>query len=410
MFRARPKAPPRNSKHQFEYIKNLHVSGKAEEAITELRAFIQEQPMARAPRVTLADWLVAAGRGNEAITELYKLQELLSAQGNLLAAISAGLKIVELDPSFDNPLSYVAKVNADRLLESQPAPSEGEGEAEEEELDGKQNQLAKIPLLSELEPEEILDVAAGMNRRIMYRGAVLFEAGEQTRSLHFIVSGTFEIRNEDRRLDTAGAGQCLGEFAFLTGEPRSATVVALEEGEVLELSEEVMRSVSGRHPRIGAVLDKMYHGRVLARVLAESPLFGFLDVSDRHRVASLFHMIRIPADVEIVSAGSGDSALFLVKSGKLEIRRPHGNGTSAERATVLDTVGPNEFFGEVSFLTGVPRTASVVAVADSELLKIDQDDLRDLASEHPRLIDVMKAFHLKRIENALRVAKATSIT
>ncbi len=408
MFRARPKAPPRNSKHQFEYIKNLHDSGKAEEAIAELRTFIQEQPRARAPRVTLADWLVAAGRGNEAITELYKLQELLSAQGNLLAAISTGLKIVELDPTFDDPLSYVAKVNADRLLESQAAPAEGEGEAEE--LDGKQNQLKSIPLLSELEPQELLDVAGGMNRRIMYRGAVLVEAGEQSRSLHFIVSGTFEIRNEDRRLDTAGAGQCLGEFAFLTGEPRSATVVALEEGEVLELSEEVMRTVSSRHPRIVAVLDKMYHGRVLARVLAESPLFGFLEVSDRHRVASLFHMIRIPADVEVVSAGSGDSALFLVKSGKLEIRRPQGNGPNAERATVLDTVGPNEFFGEVSFLTGVPRTASVVAVSESELLKIDQDDLRDLASEHPQLSEVMKTFHLNRIENALRVAKATSIT
>jgi CRP-like cAMP-binding protein len=408
MFRARPKSEPTgSSKHQFEHIKNLHASGKTDEAMAELRALIHKQPKARAPRVKLADWLVAAGQRDEGISELYKLQELLSAQGNLVAAISAGLKIVEIDPSFDNPLSYVAKVNSDRLLETQAEPAEDD---EAEELDGKQHRLSNIPLLSDLEPAELLDVAREMNRRILYRGAVLVEAGDRSRSLHFVVSGTLEIRNEDQRLDTAGAGQCLGEFAFQTGEPRSATIVALEEGEVLELSEETMRAVVERHPRIAAVLDKMYHGRVLARVLAESPLFGFLEVRDRHRIASLFHTIQIPAGIEIVSAGSQDGALFLVKSGRVEIRAPQPKGGNGEEPKVLDRVGPNEFFGEVSFLTGVPRTASVVAVQDCELLKIDQDDLRELASEHPRLIEVMKDFHVKHLENALRVAKGTGFT
>ena len=89
--------------------------------------------------------------------------------------------------------------------------------------------LAGIPLLSDLDPEELRGAASGLKRRFLSRGATVFEKGERSRSLVFVVSGTLEIRNEGRKLDTAGAGQCLGESAFLTGEPRNATVVAAEE-------------------------------------------------------------------------------------------------------------------------------------------------------------------------------------
>ncbi len=134
------------------------------------------------------------------------------------------------------------------------------------------------------------------------------------------MSGLLEIRNDGRKLDTAAAGQCLGEFAFLTGEPRSATLVAIEESEVLELPYEAMQAVVASHPRVGSVLDRMYQGRVLARVLAESPLFEFMDAGERHRVASRFELMTVPKGIRIVDVGSDDGSLFLVKRGGVEIR------------------------------------------------------------------------------------------
>ncbi len=157
--------------------------------VSDLKTFIQERPKSRSPRVALADWLIKAGRKNEAISELYKLQELLAAQGNVLAAISAGIKIVELDPGFDNPLSYVANVNADRLIEEQQAEDQDEADALVEQEYGlkKQQLLSEIPLLSELTPEELVSVAQGMSRRILYKGAVLTElAGEHPRLLEVL--------------------------------------------------------------------------------------------------------------------------------------------------------------------------------------------------------------------------------
>jgi cAMP-dependent protein kinase regulator len=143
----------------------------------------------------------------------------------------------------------------------------------------------------------------------------------------------------------------------------------------------------------------MYHRRVLARVLAESPLFEFLDAGERQRLASKFEFLQVPSGIEIAQEGATDGALFLVKKGGIEIRR----GT-----VVLGTIGPNEFFGEVSFLTGVPRTATAVTTEDTEILRIDRDVLSELTVEHPRLVEVLKKFHLDRVQNAMQMMKAAT--
>ena len=159
-----------------------------------------------------------------------------------------------------------------------------------------------------------------------------------------------------------------------------------------------MESVIARHPRVGTVLDRMYHRRVLARVLAESPLFEFMDAGERQRLALEIRVPAVPSGIEVAQEGATDGALFLVKKGGSRFARDRGPGR----------IGPNEFFGEVSFLTGVPRTATAVTTDDSEILRIDREVLTELVVEHPRLVEVLKKFHLDRVQNAMQMLKAST--
>ncbi len=395
MFKSLTKSVSRSPKQELARLQADYDRGRTKEAIDELRALAADRPKSAALRVKLAGWLAKAGRRDEAISELFKLQEALSLQGNVLAAISAGLRIVQLDPKFDNPLSYLAKVNAERMKDETTTSSESAAA----ESGGEQHKsLSEIPFLADLTPEELQGVALGMKQRLLYDGAVVFEHGDASRSLCFVVSGTLEISNEKKAIDTAYPGECLGEFAFLTGAPRSAAVISLGESEVLELSFEAMEEVVRNHPRVRSVLDRMYQGRVLARVLAESPLFEFMSAGERHRVASRFEHMKVPRGVRVVEEGANDGALFLVKQGSLEIFTKSG-----ER---IGKVGPNEFFGEVSFLTGVPRTANITTTQDSELLRIERDELNEFAAEYPELLQVMKECRHERMEEAMQRAKA----
>ena len=63
----------------------------------------------------------------------------------------------------------------------------------------------------------------------------------------------------------------------------------------------------------------------------------------------------------------------------------------------LATLGPHQFFGEVAFLTGVPRTATVHALENTELLKIEPDQLTELLRHHPYMKDVLSKYHLDRV-------------
>ena len=72
----------------------------------------------------------------------------------------------------------------------------------------------------------------------------------------------------------------------------------------------------------------------------------------------------------------------------------------------LARLEPNQFFGEVSFLTGVPRTASVRAEEETELLQIGQKELSALLERYPAMTEVLKKFHLDRVTATAETLKA----
>jgi len=87
----RAPAPSRGG-DDLDKIQALYQAGKRNDAISGLKALVQSQPKSARLRVRLGEWLAAAGRRDEAISTLFALQELLAASGNVLAAISAGVK------------------------------------------------------------------------------------------------------------------------------------------------------------------------------------------------------------------------------------------------------------------------------------------------------------------------------
>ena len=254
-------------------------SGDFDRAVAALQALVSEIPHDTGIRRRLADVLIESGNRDSAISELVKIQERLSSAGDILGAIAAGLRVVELDPRFENPLAYIAKVTVDSLRDEQkkreaqtvPVPT--------------LTPLNDIPLLSELTPEELSSVAGAMKRHELEEGSVVFDEGDAGGSLFFVTQGLLEVRADNAKLGVVSAGQCLGEFSFLTGDPRTASVRCLEDSELLELSADRMRGVVGNHRRLREVLFSMYRDRALVNVLPQSPLFEMFPSKDRARLA-----------------------------------------------------------------------------------------------------------------------------
>src|SRR5262249_6918102 len=106
-------------------------------------------------------------------------------------------------------------------------------------------------------------------RRFYVAGETVFEEGDESRSLHVVRAGTLDVlRDEDGRRSLLGRlrpGDVAGELGVLDRRPRSATVVAREHSETLEVDAEALDEALARHPDVARRMLG-----VLARLLTQS--------------------------------------------------------------------------------------------------------------------------------------------
>lgn len=100
---------------------------------------------------------------------------------------------------------------------------------------------------------KILDVCE--TRRFSV-GELLMGAGEFDRALYLLTEGTIGVQLEGGStiFKAIDAPSVLGEVAFLDGGPRSATLVAITDGELLRLRMESFEVLSARDPELGRAI------------------------------------------------------------------------------------------------------------------------------------------------------------
>ncbi len=119
--------------------------------------------------------------------------------------------------------------------------------------------LARVPLLSGLEPAELERIAQVAIPRSFPKGARVFHEGDRSDACYVIRSGEVRVTREhpDGRaiaLATLGPGELVGELAMLDGGVRSASVEALSEVDLLAVSATDMKGLLERNAQITAKL------------------------------------------------------------------------------------------------------------------------------------------------------------
>jgi CRP/FNR family cyclic AMP-dependent transcriptional regulator len=107
--------------------------------------------------------------------------------------------------------------------------------------------------------------------------------------------------------------------------------------------------------------------------------FEFLDGEDRRALAEVVDLVRLSGGETLFRAGDPGESLYLVRSGEVELSIQDNVG----QKITLDTAGPGDFFGEIALLDEESRTATAIALAETELIELDRGDLLLLFSKKP---------------------------
>jgi small-conductance mechanosensitive channel/CRP-like cAMP-binding protein len=125
----------------------------------------------------------------------------------------------------------------------------------------------------------------------------------------------------------------------------------------------------------------------LARIeelLGEVPLFALLEPGDRAQLARDARERTHGSGEAIVSQGDPGSSAFIVAGGQVRVTIDPGNREVA-------AIGPGGLFGEMSLLTGDPRTATVRAGGDCRVVEVTADAFRSVVLRHPGVLEAVSA-------------------
>ncbi len=364
--------------------------GNYKKALGEFQKIVQLDPANLRVRLKIADLLHKLGRSGEAVAQYKQLAHQYVEEGLLIQAISLNKIILRIDPSQEGIDRELANLYA-QIGAFSRIPAEGQG---------VERRLPEIPLFSELNRNELHEVISHLKAKQVARENLICKEGDPGDSLYIIGSGKVGVLKYSRKkrgdilLATLGEGDFFGEFGFFSDRKRHATVKALADGEVLEISRDDFDEIAKVHPRIKDILLTFYKKRIIDTLLAFSPLFGQLQPHQRAQLVSRFKLRRIGENRVIFEQGGPPTSFFIIKSGEIEAFA----SKRAEPRVSLGYLRGGDFFGEISLIFNRPRMASVRTTKTTELLELEKPDFDRVVGTYPSIKGTLNALSRKRLE------------
>lgn len=119
-----------------------------------------------------------------------------------------------------------------------------------------------------------------------------------------------------------------------------------------------------------------------AELLTAAPLFAGVDAAGLVALSERMVEVDYPKGGVIARQGDVGTGFFVVASGSVEVVRD---------GAVIARLGPGEFFGELSVLDGLPRTAQVVAAEPTTCLALASWEFEGVVRDNPSVaLSVMR--------------------
>ncbi len=424
--------------------------GRLPDAAVAWAAVVAAQPADLTARQRLAEVLQRLGRRADAVTHYQHVAGAYAVDGQLLKAIAVCKIILNLDPSHTQSQKVLAdlyarhrktpsRVSLPDAMRTAPGaaqttqdnalvlpqldnrgmlelPEEDQGAAEEavsleleilvDEIPAAADSvntatLPRVPLFSQLGKSAFVSLSDKLAMRQVSAGEVVVAEGEPGKSMFIVVQGNVDVlRNQEdgsqKVVARMGEGSFFGEMALVADVPRLASVVALDNALLFELTRDKLRALAKEHPSVVHTVETFYRERLLHNLLRVNPLFSDLPQPAQETLAGLFKMRSVANGVTLLTQGQPGQGLYVVLRGRCAVSQANGGG----RAHKLPDLREGDVFGEISLLANVAATATVKTSKDSVLLRLDAVPFHQLLNAHPSVRDRLSSLGRQRLERS----------
>ncbi len=332
-------------------FKNLvGKKSKDEEHLEAYQKTLAQEPENLNVRLKLGDLYAKLERTEEAINEYTRVADQYAHEGYLVKAIAVNKIIVRLDPSREEALQRLSDLYFQRGVTADPLVQQYRNTHQEEPEEPEIPDEREEPPLPE-QPEPSPDTA---------------EAIPQETPLP---------AEEEAQEDTPD-------------------IPTIEASELLETP--------------GEDLHDLDDSEFLKRV----ELFQDFAPNVRRKIADVMVPVTFKSGDTVITEGESGDCMYIVKSGEVGVYTilMQEDGISVIQSDQdrlnLATLHAGDFFGEQALITKEPRSATVIAETEVQLLKFTKRHLAQVVKHYPRVGKVLKQYHEERVKSMMESLKS----
>jgi len=330
-----------------ESVPELIAKRKYDKAVALLEEQLGQEASNPRVRLQLADVLVMAGRQLDAVPVLIEVADMYATSGEAPKAIAALKKIERLAPGRRDVATKLAS-------------------------------LIRVKTATKAAP------------------AFLEPAGSTFDAAHFERQAE-PVVTDEARIAAAKAASWVPSTRQEENKPEPIPVIEITPDPEPKDAAAQMTEAAFQAQMMGAIQHALKKPTAPAPPPAAasgalgSPLFSSFSQDELIAVMQGLRLLSFePGDIIITEGDPGDS-LFVIASGiaKAFVRRD-----GAQK--LARSMGEGTFFGEISILSGKPRTATVTAATQCELLELDKKTLDEITQKQPNVRQVLEDFYIQR--------------
>ncbi len=400
--------------------------GQFRDALRLYATWLKLQPLELDARLRVADSLLALGALQPAAQVYTVLAQLSAHSGYPLRALIALKVLATLEPQLGSLVQGLAELYAagsPRLGRGvRPAPPNPEAPlppgfqlgplpddatlvqgalAIAGSLDQVRAQypdkLLPIPLFSLLPPGDFAAVLSALKLVRARPGTAVIREGDPGQSFYVVARGSVRVTRTDKeqgqlQLAELRDGAIFGELALLSSAPRSATVSAITDCDLLEFDREALTAASSTVATIARALSQFTQERLVSNLVTTAPIFRPLDRTQRMSLVKRFSAYDAEPGTALIRQGTAGQGLFVVLRGEVAVsRNEDGNDVP------LAKLGPGDVFGEIALLSDEPTTASVTATQPTTVLMLGRDSFQKLVEAVPEVREYVQRISEERL-------------
>jgi CRP-like cAMP-binding protein len=264
-------------------------------------------------------------------------------------------------------------------------------------------QIENLPLFNYFSPE-LLGMIVNRSELKEYNPSTpVIVQGDDGTHLYVLMSGRLEVRKRTGTGATKIVSEILppgifGENAVVEDVKRMADVVAIEKSIVLQVPAKMLRQIATDSQYIRE-LDSFRNAIMVNQFFTSAPIF-------RDRTENVIQMFTSKGKIEsfikdqiIFKQGDQADGFYLLLRGSVGV---------SVNSRPISRIQQGGFFGEVSMITDVPRTATIYALEEVQVLKISRDSFWEILSLDINMAMFIESVGEMRVREDIEIIKASA--